>query len=316
MEVVFWGTRGSLPRPMRSSDIREKVERALKELLGSEVRTEGELAPLVDRLAFQVAATFGGNTSCVEVRGGDEMLVLDAGTGIRDLASHLSATGRTSPLTVHLLMSHLHWDHIQGFPFFTPAYVPGNQIHLYGFHEGLEESFVKQQEAPFFPVPLDAMAASIHFHRLELGHPAEIAGFEVTGFLQHHPGDSYGYALDRNGRKIVYSTDSEHYDDAYEDGYPFVDFIRDADVLIFDAAYTMATELLSKRDWGHSNNLMGVELAARAGVRRLCLVHHDHVVTDEQLAEILEKTRRYVKLYETEEPLRVDVAYDGMVVEL
>lgn len=316
MQVVFWGTRGSLPRPVDPSDIREKLARALEEARGRSLASDAEIeAFLSSRLPFAVGSTFGGNTPCVELRGGEEILVLDAGTGLRDLGGRLMSGGDGSPLRIHILMSHLHWDHVQGFPFFTPAYVPGNEVHVYGFHEGIEEAFMKQQDPPFFPVSLADMAASIDFRRLDLDATHEIAGFRVRGFLQNHPGDSYGYSLERDGAKVVYSTDSEHYDDAYDPDYPFVEFIRDADVLIFDAAYSLAEHLESRRHWGHSNNMLGVELAARGGVRHLCLFHHDHTVGDEDLGHVLDATSRYAELSEAA-GLRVDVAYDGMEISL
>ena len=320
MRVVFWGTRGSLPRAVGADAVREKVRRAVEAALESGLAFGDDVDAFLSSLPFDVLSTFGGSTPCVEIRTGEprELLVLDAGTGLRDLSVHLGRAGPSPPLRVHLLLSHLHWDHIQGFPFFTPAYVPGNEIHVYGCHDGIEEAFRRQQEAPFFPVPLGAMGASIAFHRLDVVEPATIAGFGVTSFLQNHPGNSYGYLLERDGTRVVYSTDSEHYDEAFEDGYPFVDMARDADLLVFDAAYSLADQLDSKKDWGHSSNTVGVELAMRAGVRRLCLFHHDHALGDDALERIREETAEYLEIFAGDDGpgLEIVMAYDGLEIEL
>lgn len=317
LQVVFWGTRGSLPRSPGPVEIRRKLRRALVEAVAAGLGDEEDIDEFLSaRLSFASRSTYGGNTPCVELRGGDDLVVLDAGSGLRELSRELDARASDGPIRAHILMSHLHWDHVQGFPYFGPAYVAGNEVHVYGFHDGIEEAFVRQQRPPSFPVPLDQMAATISFHRLHPGESRQVGGFRVRGILQNHPGDSYGYALERDGWKVVYSTDAEHTEDAYDEDYPFLDFARDADLLIFDAAYTLAEQMVAKRDWGHSSNILGVELAVRAGARHLCLFHHDPSLSDEDLERISTATQRYLELFADPGRLRIDVAYDGMTVTL
>lgn len=320
MKVHFWGTRGSLPAARTFQMIETKIAKALQAARGHQLDSEGEILTFIRReLPFHVRGTYGTNTSCIEIVGGDEYVVCDAGTGIRDFGNRILASqaGQKSPPVVHLFLSHLHWDHIQGFPFFVPAYIPGNRLHIYGCHPGLRQAFEDQQQPVHFPVGLKDMLADITFHTLETDKDYTIAGLEVRAIAQHHPGNSYGYAFVKDGKKLVYSTDAEHKEDAAEDGYPFVAFFRDADLVIFDAQYTLFDAIDAKENWGHSSNLVGVELAVRAGVKRLCLFHMEHTHDDEILQAILAKTESYLQIHAGENyPMAIDLAHDGLTIEL
>ena len=204
-------------------------------------------------------AGVGGHTSCVALaHDGDQhpSLVLDAGTGLRRLSQMMG--GDTFFGT--LLVGHLHWDHIMGLPFFTPAYIPGNRVVVYGGHAHLEAALRRQQEQPSFPVDFSTFRADISFVRLEPGIVHEVAGMRVTLKLQRHAGDSYGFRFESAGKSVVYSTDSEHDLGNRRETDAFVDFFRGADVVIFDAMYSLADAISVKADWGHSSNIAGVEL--------------------------------------------------------
>ncbi len=321
MRVCFWGTRGSLPSSLTSEAVKTKIVKVLTLARQRRLDDDDALLAFVEHdLPFALRGTYGGNTSCVEIRGGTGQVLCDAGSGLRDFATSVMQRQKAGllkpPHEFHLFLSHPHWDHIQGFPFFTPAFIPGNKIHIYGCHEGLRDVFVRQQELPFFPVPLAVMRAEITFTRLEPGKTQEIAGFQVTPIRQNHPGDSYGYSFIRDGKKIVYSTDSEHKGDAEQADYPFLDFFRNADLLIFDAQYTLLDAIHVKENWGHSSNLMAVELAVRSDVKRLCLYHNEHTCDDEALDRFLEGTRKYLRLHAEDSPMAIDLAYDGLEIEV
>ena len=321
MHVYFWGTRGSLPASTTFRMIRAKVFDALKTARSRRLETDEAIDAFIDStLPFSARGGYGGNTSCVELGGQDEYVLCDAGTGLRDFGNSLMKSGRLnqpgSSRVFHLFVSHLHWDHIQGFPFFTPAYIPGNRIIIYGCHAELERAFVNQQEARHFPIPLKAMRAEIEFRTLEPERAYDIAGLTVTGILQNHPGDSYGYRFVREGKKVVYSTDAEHKQEAEAQDYVFLPFFREADLLVFDAQYTLLDAIDAKADWGHSSNILGVELAVRAGVKRLCLFHSEHAHDDPTLDQFLETTQGYLKIYAGDHPLRIDLAYDGLEIEV
>jgi len=157
----------------------------------------------------------------------EHFLLLDSGSGIRDFGNSIMQS-KKFPCTFHIFMSHVHWDHIQGFPFFIPGFIKGNKVKIYGFHDNIEKVFIDQQTPPFFPVPLEYMQAEKQFIQLSLEKEYEIAGFKVRGISQNHPGGSYGYSFEKNNKKIIYSTDSEHDLDRYDLIQPFIEFFKDS----------------------------------------------------------------------------------------
>ena len=266
--IRFWGTRGSLPAALDAAGVRGKVVAALRAASGRTFESDRELDAFADALPFDVSGTFGGNTSCVELVTGDPGYVAcDLGSGLRPFGqAALARHGPASPQTYHLFVSHLHWDHIMGLPFFGPAYIPGNRVIFYGGHAELEFALRRQMEPPSFPVGFDVLRASIEFVHLAPDVAHDVAGMRVTLKRQHHTGDSYGYRFEKNGRIVVYSTDSEHKLDEPGERFAFAEFFRNADVVIFDAMYSLADATSVKADWGHSSNIVGRRARpARAG---------------------------------------------------
>ncbi|PIU66935.1 MAG: hypothetical protein COS85_02700 [Armatimonadetes bacterium CG07_land_8_20_14_0_80_59_28] len=317
MELKFWGTCGSLPAPINAQSVNRKIIAALQAAQGQTLDTREAMDKFIANLPFWVRGTYGGNTPCVEIVGGDDFVIIDAGTGLRDLGTHLMAQGTDRlPGRFHILMSHLHWDHIQGFPFFPPAYIPGNKIIIYGCHDEIEIAFRHQQGSPVFPVAFDHLGADIQFVVFESNKPHEIAGFNVTTMQQDHPNVSYGYRIEKDGKVAVYSSDSEHRDDMHRPNYRFLDFYRDADVLVFDAQYTLADAVHHKEDWGHSSNIIAVELAVQSGVKHLCLFHLEHTHSDETLHQMFEDTKGYAEFFSGDSTMKISLAYDGLEVPL
>ena len=316
--VRFWGTRGSLPIALGAAGVRGKLVAALRGARGRAFDSDSELDAYVDSLPFEVAGTFGGNTSCVELLTGDlDYAACDLGSGLRPFGQAVLARhGPAAPQTYHLFVSHLHWDHIMGLPFFGPAYIPGNHLIFYGGHQGLEAALRRQMEPPSFPVGFDVFRAAIDFVHLSPDTPHDVAGMRVTVKRQHHAGDSYGYRFEKNGRTIVYSTDSEHKLDEPGERVAFADFFRNADLVIFDAMYSLAEATSVKADWGHSSNIVGVELCQAAQAKELCLFHHEPAMDDAALAKMLAETRRFEEITRRAAPLRVSAAYDGLELVL
>ncbi|WP_415036143.1 MBL fold metallo-hydrolase [Azonexus sp.] len=318
-QVIFWGTRGSLPAAISHHEVRAKISSALLAANGRNFRKQTELDAFIDTLPFAVRGTFGGNSSCVEiVTGGPEHFICDVGTGARVLGqAKIARYGIPNPQTYHLFISHLHWDHLMGIPFFTPIYVPGNRIIIHGCHSGLEEAFRRQMRAPNFPVDYTQAGAEIEFDLMIPGETQYISGINVTPKLQKHPGDSYGYRFESVDKTVVYSTDSEHRLDDKSDLQGFAEFFKNADLVIFDAMYSLAEAASVKAEWGHSSNVVGVELCQAAAARRLALFHHEPANDDNQLSRLLEETRRLEKLTRGErQALEIISAYDGLTVTL
>ncbi len=316
--IRFWGTRGSLPVALTAANVREKLTTVLRSASGRVFASDAEIGAYIDSLRFPVSGTYGGHTSCAEIEtGGPDYVLCDLGSGVRPFGQAAMARhGPGSPRSYHIFMSHVHWDHIMGLPFFAPAYVPGNRIRIYGSHAGLEAALRRQQEQPSFPVDFTVFRAGIEFVHMDPGKHYDIAGMTVTTKLQRHGGDSYGYRFEANGRTVVYSTDSEHKLADPEETKGFVDFFREADVVIFDAMYSLADAISIKADWGHSSNVVGVELCQMAGARHLCLFHHEPASDDEAIERSLAEARRLEEITRTGAPLLVTAAYDGMEIEL
>jgi len=322
MKAIIWGSCGSLPSPASSAAIRGKVKAALWAAREQKFDSEAQVDTFLDTLPHNIQGTFKANTSCVQIDAGtDDVILCDAGTGIRDYA--LSLPDGTGPKTYHIFVSHLHWDHIQGFPFFSPAYVPGNRIIFHGFHAETEAALRMQMDAPCFPVPFETMQADIEFDIRESGATFQVGDVAISTIKQLHPGDSWGYRFERHGKSVVYSSDSEHGPEAQEPNYPFIDFFKNADVLIFDGQYTFQEATTEKRNWGHSNHITAVELAARAHVKQLVIFHHEPGHTDRDIEEIHQGTLQYRRSYnqkfhpgsESFFPQKVAIAYDGLIIE-
>jgi phosphoribosyl 1,2-cyclic phosphodiesterase len=295
--------------------VRGKIRDALLAARGRTLDTPEAIDAFIDEaLPFSVRATFGGNTSCVEiVTGGDEYLLCDLGTGAREFGNRvLREHGRGRNQTFNIFLSHPHWDHIMGFPFFAPAYIAGNRIRIYGCHSVLHEALRTQHSAPWFPVDFYSLASSIEFITLEPGHTYEVAGLSVDSIRQFHSGDSYGYRFSKGGKSVVYSTDCEHKYPQLDETYPFVEFYRNADLLIFDAMYSLGDSVSVKEDWGHSSNVIAVELAQAAQVKRLALFHHEPVLDDRMIEVVLADAVRYEWISRRGEKVEVVSAYDGL----
>ena len=318
MEIRFWGCRGSFPASMTSLAVEGKIKAALQQAVEKKLDCLDDIDAFMENdLPFSVRGTYGFNTPCIEIRDGDAFILCDAGSGLRDFGRKImNRNGNKVPRDFHIVISHLHWDHIHGFPFFLPALEQGTIITLYGCHKNLYHAFAVQQGHPFFPLALKDMAADIRFVELDGKCIHHIQGFRVIPRLQHHPGQSYGYRFEKNGRTIVYSSDLELHPDNRAAVETAVSFIHKADLLIFDAQYTFVETCTNKKNWGHSSNRIGAELAVKAGVKHLCLFHHDPASTDEDLDNLLSETIKLMETINPDYPLDVSIAWDGLTIQI
>jgi phosphoribosyl 1,2-cyclic phosphodiesterase len=316
--VRFWGTRGSLPVALTAAGLQHKLRAVLRASQGRRLDSDTDIDRFLATLPFATAGTYGGHSACVQIdTPGSDYFVCDMGSGLRALGQAAMAQRVGKAQTFHIFMSHLHWDHIMGLPFFVPAFIPGNRVFIYGSHREIEAALRRQQEPPSFPVGFDTIFESrVQFVALEPGVRHEVAGIGVTTMLQRHTGDSYGYRFDGGGKVLVYSTDSEHPLSDPEHTDRFVRFFGDADLVIFDAMYSLADAISVKADWGHSSNVVGVELCQMAGAKHLCMTHHEPVFDDNAIEAMLAETRRLEEITRSGAPLRISAAYDGLEIRL
>jgi phosphoribosyl 1,2-cyclic phosphodiesterase len=267
--------------------------------------------PFVDR------STFGGNTACIEVVEDGFQIIFDAGSGIRPLGLKMMGgpCGKGKG-EVHLFISHTHWDHIMGFPFFVPAYIPGNALTFYGCHRNLRERFEYQQVFTHFPVTLDQMASRKAFVEMEVGKPFTLGPFRISTIAHFHPGDAFGYRVETPSGVFIYATDAEYTELSWEQRQRHIDFFRGADAIVYDAAYSLV-EAVEKLNWGHSSPLIGVEMAVEAAAKKLVLFHHDPTARERQIVEALTKARRfYNELPNKKVACEIVSAYDSMVLDI
>lgn len=250
--IQFWGVRGSIPTP------------------GNET------------------VRYGGNTSCLEMRIGGKRLIFDGGTGLRVLGKELL---KQTPVEAYMFFSHSHWDHIQGFPFFTPAFIAGNRFHIYGAiapnGATMKQRLSDQMLHPNFPVPMQVMKSDLKFYDLELGDVVKLDDITIEVGPLNHPNTAIGYRVTWQGRTAVYATDTEHFLDHLDEN--LLHLARDADVLIYDACYTdeeYYDPQTPRIGWGHSTWQAGLELAKAARVKRPVMFHHDPNHNDDFLDQV------------------------------
>lgn len=332
MKVKIWGARGSIPTPTPSADIREKIAAVLLNVarldlsfqdeliaaLTSSAQSEAERREVINTYLNQFSSlqvgTASGNTPCIEVRVNDELFIIDAGSGIRELGVELmkGPCGEGKGV-IHLLFSHPHWDHIQGFPFFRPAFVPGNKIHIYGVHN-MESVLRQQQNYTNFPVSIDYMQADFMFVPLEPNQVLDFEDLRIRNIRNQHPGDAYSFRFEIASKVFVYASDAGY--PPGTDLRPYINFFADADLLIYDAQFTQR-ESDEKEDWGHSSSFVGVEMAQEAQVKTLLLYHFDPTYSDAVLEKILEDTLKFQRnQYPNRKPVDIQISCEGQTFDL
>lgn len=315
MKVKLWGARGSIATPLTNKELKLKLKTALELGIKAGLNAAWQVPEFLNQLPWHVSQTAGGDTTCVEVNAGEKILILDAGTGIRPLGLDLMRRFNKKPIEAHILISHTHWDHICGIPFFVPAFIPGNNVRFYGANLNLEDRISNQQDFEYFPVPLEIMSAIKEFIQLETTTQFNIGDVKIQTTPLNHPGGCTGFRITHDGKTVVFATDSEYKDLSAEASKPFVEFFKDADLLIFDAQYSLL-ENVEKEDWGHSNAITGIDMAVTAGVKNLVLTHHEPTYSDEKLWEIFQNAEQYHKLQSETGHLKLYLAQEGLSISL
>ena len=314
--ATFWGVRGSIPTPTLPEQIEAKIRRALKLATEKDLGDDDSIDSFVSGLPVDIRSCFGGNSSCVQLDVGGERLIFDAGTGIRELGiDWMKEEFGRSQGQATLFLSHTHWDHIQGLPFFLPLYVAGNRFSIVSPTINYEERLIWQQKKEYFPVPFEAFSASIHFPDVEGKTEFKVGDISITWKENYHPNASYAFRVEYGGRSFVYATDAEYKSWNRKDLEDSISFFQGADLLIFDAQYTFG-EGLEKRDWGHSSTFVGVNIAVDAGVKNIAFFHHEPTYSDSKLMEIFRQAEAYYEPLANQYALNMFLAQEGLQFDI
>lgn len=322
MQIKLWGTRGSLPRVMTH----ERLQSSLSSLL-QRAKKQGvtDLLGLQKFVAEQRPLTFGGNTTCTEVRDGPDSYFVDCGTGLTSYAE----LGQPNEQKYYaFFLSHLHWDHINGLPFFPPIYDHESTIDIFYVHEQTEDYLAQEFDGIKFPVRWQELDAYIRFQRLFVHEPLHLdTGLTITPFKLDHPGDSFGYRFDQGGMKssVAIAVDNELQRKTADELGEDLRYYQELDLLLFDSQYE-SSELAHKYDWGHSSPTLGVDLACREMIKQLVLVHHDPWANDDKLQKKVNDAQDYARKiypqyrqqwkYVQEGGPRIIAGYDGLTIDV
>lgn len=307
MNVHFWGVRGSIPTPLSSQQLRLKLIAALQRIKPEDIESEEAKEKFISSLPWWIKGTVGGNTPCVELTlNSGEKVVFDAGSGMRAMGkfSDPPADGR-----YHLFMSHFHWDHIQGLPFFDAAYNPTIIFEVYSPFSDMKEFFAKQMIAPYYPVDFSVIEKHFNFHLVKPGETIEIGDASITCAKMSHPGDSYSYAVCEGGKKFVYATDTELSTKDFVHTPEKSAVFENADVVLIDSQYTVE-EALRKVNWGHSAFCYAIDFAAEWKAKKMYMFHHEPTYDDRKLSTLLDAAIWYAN-YISGGSLDIAIACEG-----
>jgi phosphoribosyl 1,2-cyclic phosphodiesterase len=313
MNIHFWGVRGSLPAPVTPARIKSKISAILQQVTSEDIIDAESRERFLAGLPPWLFGTVGGNTPCVSITFEDtsECIVFDCGSGIRELGmAQINEKIKTS--RYHIFFSHFHWDHIMGLPFFGPAYNPSNKIDFYSPMPGIEKILDGLMVPPYFPIRFDSMGAGKTFHHLE--NEVHIAGCDISFKKMNHPGGSYSYCVNGNGKRVIYATDTEVASDDFIKNDENTAVFLDADLIIIDCQYTLG-EAIDKYNWGHSAFSLAVDFAVNWNIKHMVMFHHDPSYDDHKLFGILQSARWYLERMNLK-GIELTLAYEGLEISI
>lgn len=295
MKIHFWGVRGSVPTPVTPEQIQAKITAAVQRITPKDIESEDARERFVTSLPSWLYGTAGGNTPCVEIKTEDGTeIILDAGSGLRVMGKN-----GVKPADNHynLFLSHFHWDHLQGLPFFDAAYNPQTILDVYSAYPCAERLLRAQMARPFFPASFDTFTKNFRFHTISPGVQFTVGSLSVNCCRMSHPGNSYSFAFSENGKKFVYATDVELSQKDFDRTPVRASVFENADCVVLDSQYTVA-EAYQKENWGHSAFCYAIDFAVHWNIKSIYLFHHEPMYDDKKLNSILLAARWYAEYIE------------------
>jgi phosphoribosyl 1,2-cyclic phosphodiesterase len=313
VKIKFWGVRGSVPTPLTANQIKNRISAVVQRICPDDIRSPESRELFLGSLPPDIFGVVGGNTTCIEVRTNDDVcIIFDAGTGIRELGNYY-VKERSNIREFHIFFTHFHWDHIQGIPFFSPAFLKQNKVFFYSPVDGFESFIRMQMKYPYFPIQMDILGSQIRFIELNKKN-LKIANSTVTWRIMKHPGGCFAYRLEYEGKSVVIATDSEITEHEFKQIGENTDFFKSIDILVVDSQYTLE-ESINKMDWGHSSYSIDVDLESTWGVRNLVLFHHEPMYDDRKILGIEKLSQWYLNHLENKN-IKIMVAIEGLEVEI
>ena len=319
MQIKLWGVRGSIPAPMSNSEYRKKLHRILEIAVKSGIPASGNIDEFIKKLPDDLQHLYGGNTTCVSLTSEKgNTYILDCGTGLRQLGYQMmkGPCGEGKGI-INFFITHNHWDHIQGLPFFNPIYVPGNILNFYSPYKRQRELLEQQQSAPFFPGLFNDTPSIKNVHLLDTKTRSPVI-FEddlvVDFYPLNHPCGSFAYRFKQNNKIFIFATDAEFTGTILENIGSSTDFFLNADLLIIDAQYTLKESFL-KIDWGHTSYTMAVNCGVRWNIKNLVLTHHEPSYHDSKLYMNWKKAVEHGRLINNT-TTNIIMAREGMTLKL
>ncbi|MES3038788.1 MAG: MBL fold metallo-hydrolase [Bdellovibrionota bacterium] len=324
LNLKFWGVRGSIPSSYTPAEWSQHFDSLIRGFLATGYNDVQHIQKYFNSIGLSRSGGFGTATTCVEVQTPQTRLIIDGGTGIRTLSEKImSGTHGNLKGPFHIFMTHFHWDHVIGLPFFAPHFIPGVQIHYYAVHPDLEQNIRSVFRKPFFPVVFENLPSKIHFHVVEPRKPFMINDLSVTPYLLDHPDPCWGLKAQWKNKAYAHCVDTEGTRVSREDLGPDLPLYQNIDVMYYDAQYTFP-ELVEKSNWGHSASQIGLDIAIRENIKRVLFTHHDPGATIQQIHELKRQTQEYmdnrVEMAKENEEILPNVewefAHEGMEIKL
>lgn len=324
LSIKFWGVRGSLPSAPPPHDWGGHIEGVLRNFFSMGYRDSSHISRFIEEVDTPILGGYGAATTCVEIQSSRTQLIIDGGSGIRNLSESIMSgrTGRTKG-PFHIFMTHFHWDHVIGLPFFTPHFLPGAEVHYYAVQPELEQLIRGIFARPYFPVPFEMLKAKVHFHLLEPRKAFQLEDMKITPYMLDHPDPCWGLRVESGGKVYSHCVDTEGTRVTRAEMGEDLPLYENADLMYFDAQYTLP-ELAEKANWGHSAAQVGLDIALRENIKRVLFAHHDPGAKVDQILELKSQTEAY---YQSRErfakvnnepitPVQWDFAYEGLTVTL